>query len=169
MYLPTPREVLSQGDIFLQLDLVDSAAPTALPQKRNVIVISHDCEIDKPHNRIILVCGLIPLSNVNQGHQGNIKKNSLANTMYIEPVQTLVESYVDFRYIFRADKLYLEEAMRQGLRIASIDNETQLALGTFFYRFLTRKLPSITPPWLQFFNRISSRISFQINRFLKKS
>ncbi len=166
MFLPTPRELLSQGDIFLELDLIDSASPTSPPQKRNAIVLSHDCEIDKPINRILLVCAIRFLSDVEQTTIDNIRRNRRFNTMYLGSFLSLPEVFIDFRYIFRVDRLFLEEGMRRGLRIASIDDEAKFALWTFFYRFLTRKIPSsINQRWLSFFKRVFSRI----NPFRKKS
>ena len=166
MFLPVPRELLSQGDIFTELDLIDSAAPTSPPQKRNVIVLSNDCEIDKPSNRIVLVCAIRSVSDINPRTINDIRKNGVYNTMYIGSISNLPESFIDFRFIFRVDGLFLEEGIRRGLRIASVDDEARLALGTFFYRFLTRAVSSTrTPLWLTFLTRVFTRI----NPFRKKS
>jgi len=143
MYLQELRIKLSQGDIFNQIDLIDSAAPTAPPKTHNVIVLSHSCEIEKPSNSIVLVCAIRPLSQVDLGQRGHIQGNRIFNAMYLEPIGTLPESFIDFRYIFRVNKMFLEEGTRQGLKIASLNDETQLALTTFFYRFLARRIPSV--------------------------
>jgi len=74
MYLREPREQLSQGDVFIQIDLLDSATAAVTPQPYNVIVISHDCEIDKPDNVIVLVCAIKPLAIMRAGDIGNLKK-----------------------------------------------------------------------------------------------
>ena len=61
--------------------------------------------------------------------------------MYLEAVGSLKESFVDFRFVFRVTKAFLEEAIRQGFRVASMNEEAQLALATLFYRFLVRDIP----------------------------
>lgn len=142
MYLPALRHILSQGDIFIQLDFIDSAAPMAPKEQHNVIVLSHTCEILKPGNAVVLVSAIRLLSEVNSGLRGLIKKNQVYNAMYLEPVGPLEESFVDFRYTFRANKVFLKESMERNLRIASFNEESQLGLATFFYRFLVRKLPT---------------------------
>lgn len=141
MYVSAPPTVLCQGDIFTGLQLVDAAAPAAPARAYNVVVLSHACEIAKPSNSVVLVCGIRPLEGVDVGNQGHIRKNRVRNAMYLEPVGSLKESFVDFRFVFRVAKAFLEEAIRRGLRVASMNEEAQLALATFFYRFLVRDIP----------------------------
>jgi hypothetical protein len=141
MYLSEVRPILSQGDIFTQVDLIDSATPQSPSQRFDVIVLSHTCEIQKPSNSIALVCAVRPLSEIENGHRGNFQMNRVINAMYLEPIENLPESFIDFRYIFRVNKTFLEEYVREGFKIASFNDEAQLALTTFFYRFLARKTP----------------------------
>lgn len=146
MYSPELRPQLSQGDLFTQIYLVDSARPTVPPQNRDVLVLSHTCEILKPLNSIILVCAIRPLEDTASETQGNIRRGRVKNAMYLESIGTLPESFIDFRYIFRVDKTILEQYMYKSQRIASLDNEAQRALATFFYRFLVRDIPENTKP-----------------------
>ncbi len=141
MYLENPRPLLSQGDIFAQIDLFDSALPQ-LPSKRyNIIVLSHSCEIDKPTNSIVLICAILPLVEVEENGRGNIKRNRTYHTMYLEPAGGLPEGFVDFRYVFRVKKEFLQECMREGFRVISLNDEAQSALASLFFRFLARKTP----------------------------
>lgn len=140
MYAEGLPLTLSQGDIFVQIELIDSASPTAPPRTHSVIVLSHTCEIEKSVNSIVLVCVILPLSDVDPGQKGHIKKNRVFNAMYLEPIGDLPESFIDFRYVFRTNKAYLEYAIGEGLRITSLNEESKLAFATFFYRFLGRKV-----------------------------
>ncbi len=145
MYLKELRPQLSQGDVFTQVSLIDSAVPLLPSKTHNVIVLSHTCEIAKPSNSIILVCAIRALTEVDPGQRGHIQRNRVFNTMYLEPIGVLQESFVDFRYIFRINKIFLEQYAQQGFKIASLNEEAQLALATYFYRFLARNIP---PPTL---------------------
>ena len=142
MYLRELRNQLSQGDIFAGIELLDSATPSSPLKTHNVIVISHTCEILKPSNSIVLVCAIRSLSDIESSNRGHIKNNRIYNAMYLSAIADLSESFVDFRYTFRINKLSLEEYIHQGRKIASLNDEAQLALTTFFYRFLIRPVPS---------------------------
>ena len=139
MYLSKLRQEWSQGDILKDVELIDSAAPRALPKNYRVIILSHDCDLDKQHNSVVLVCAIRDLTEVSDGFQGDIRKNRVANVMYLEGTNLLEESFVDFRYVFRVDKTFLKQAVKQGARIASLNDEARLALMTFLYRFFARK------------------------------
>lgn len=140
MYLQQLRSVLSQGDVFAQICLVDSASPRSPLQTYDVIVLSHTCEIVKSSNSVVLVCVMKSLSQMDSGRRGNVQRNRAYNAMYLEATGTLPESFIDFRYTFRVDKESLEEAVRRDFKIASLNDKAQLALARFFYRFLVRKI-----------------------------
>jgi hypothetical protein len=165
MFLPVLREKLSQGDILTQITLIDSAATTTSPQRYNVIVLSHDCEIDKPNNSIIIVCALRNLSEVPSITQEQIRKNKVYRTMYLESTKLFPESFVDFRLIFRVNKNFLEECSRQGFRVASLNDEARLALPAYFYMYLTRKVPGVEP--LQYIRAWLNRTRASIKSLFK--
>jgi len=139
MYLENPSSLLSQGDIFAQIDLTDAAFPQSPPKRYNIIVLSHSCEIDKENNYIALVCAILPLGEVDEGVRRDIRKNKTYHTMYLDAVGGLPESFIDFRYVFRVKKEFLQECTREGFKAASLDEEAQLALVHFFYRFISRR------------------------------
>lgn len=139
MYRSNPRPKLSQGDIFFDIDLIDSAIPHNSPQKRKIIVLSHNCEIDKPNNQAVLTCGIRQLSEVNLGLQNDIRASRVVNCMYLPAGSNMGESFIDFRQIFRVNKFYLNEAMNTGFRLCSITDEAQMALTMSFYKFLSRR------------------------------
>lgn len=139
MYLENPSSLLSQGDIFAQIDLVDAAFPQSPRKRYNVIVLSHSCEIDKKSNYIVLVCAILPLAEIDESVRGSIRKNKTYHTMHLDAVDGLSESFIDFRYIFRVKKKFLQECAHEGFKVASFTGEAQLALVHFFYRFISRK------------------------------
>jgi hypothetical protein len=145
MYVAQARQQLSQGDILSQVALIDSAAPAAPAVNRNIIVLSHNCEIDKQSNEIVIVAALFPLENAERhtrGISGDIKRGRVYNTMFLMSYGAMSESYVDFRYIYRVNKSYLNECIVQGLRIVSLDTLSKDALCIFFERYLFRKTPT---------------------------
>ncbi len=138
MYVDKTSSILSQGDIFVGLHLIDSAAPKAPSIARNVIVLSHTCDIAKGTNSVVLVCVIRALSEVGPGLEGHIKSGRVFNAMYLRPIGDLGDSFVDFRYVFRVEKDSLAYALEEGLRIASLDEENRLSFVDFFHEFLTR-------------------------------
>lgn len=144
MYALEVPAKLSQGDIITKVSLLDSALPDAPPVERTVIVLSHDCEIDKRSNEVIIVAAVRLMSEVEQhkpGIKNDIQRGRVRSVMYLAPQGQLEESCVDFRYIFRVTKHYLEECLQKGLRIVSLNEEGKQALCVFFERYLFRKLP----------------------------
>ncbi len=142
MYASDASSDLNQGDILEKVNLLDSAVPTSPPVERNIIVLSHDCEIDKPSNEVIIVAGVKLMSEVEKyspGIKGDIKNGRVRNTMYLPPHGELEESCVDFRYIFRVTKQQLLECLKQSLRVVSLNDEGKQALCTFFGRYLFRE------------------------------
>jgi hypothetical protein len=140
MYLPELRSKLSQGDIFAQIPIVDSADPALKKKDYNVIILSHTCDIDKPTQKIVLVCAIRPFSELNPGQDKDIIKGRIRNAMHVKPVGEMGDSFIDFRFTFRVNKEFLQEAEKNGAKIASLMDDAQLALIEYFRRFLARDL-----------------------------
>ena len=138
MYLGKPRAILSQGDIFTKVSLIDSASPKSPPREFDAITLSHNCEIEKPNSSTVLVCAIRPITQLDEGNRGHLRRGRLYNAMLLEFCASLSESFIDFRFIFRVNKMFLNECAQQGLKIASLTDEAQLALGNFFYTFIIR-------------------------------
>lgn len=99
MYTSELRPEISQGDVFREVDfalLNGNGEPVKV--KATVLLLSHDCDFDKPNNPYCLVAMITPLASVPADHQDNIQNYRVISTFYLpESPNTLVESYVDLR------------------------------------------------------------------------
>jgi hypothetical protein len=100
LYQPTLRISLSQGDILRN---VRFAEPLVAVGERtfDVMVISHNCELDKQNSNICLVSRVKPITDVSGKYRDHIRLGKVGNVLYLPPEQSLSESYVDFRYTYR--------------------------------------------------------------------
>lgn len=120
---------VSQGDIFLSLPLVAAdAQEQAQIQRVPAILLTQDCEYDKPSTVSVLIAAVLPLSGVASGSQGNVRKDRVASAFYLPPHSFLPESYVDIRAIGRVSKSLLAAEAEQGKRLLSLSEEARLAL-----------------------------------------
>jgi len=132
------RIKISQGDIFANVPLIDSAKPSDPPKDYNVIILSHTCDIDKPTQKQVLVCVVKSFSVLKPGQDGDVRKDRVRNVMYLRTIKNLGEVFVDFRCEFRLNK----EVLSEGDKIISLTDQGQLALAHYFYRFLVRDVES---------------------------
>lgn len=139
MYLDQLHPKVSQGDIFdsLPLSHVNWGMPPQ-PVLRSVraILLTYDCEYDKPNCAFVLVAEVKPLSLIPENGRGNVRKNRVARSFYLPPQGELEESYVDFRHIGILDKRIVEDSSAAGNRLFSLTEESVLALQEQLYGFL---------------------------------
>ncbi len=137
MYLQELRGEVSQGDIFDNLSIVyvrQDGERVALNTR--VMLITYDCEYDKPSTKLVLVADIFPLAEVPTERQGNVRKNKIFSTLYLPDSTTQAESFVDFRYAGLLEKAVIVTDARAERRAASLSDEAQLAsqeqLSAFF-------------------------------------
>ncbi|MGI4789110.1 MAG: hypothetical protein ACRYFS_09695 [Janthinobacterium lividum] len=130
MYLEEVSIEVSQGDVFVSLPLVSAAdgSGQTLIQRVHVILLTQDCEYDKPSTVSVLVAAVLPLSGVASGSQGNVRKNRVASAFYLPPHPLLPESYVDIRAIGRVAKILIAAEANNAGRMLSLTEEARLAL-----------------------------------------
>ena len=99
MYLPEPRPDISQGDLFDNAPLVlvtqdaDASGLTASLRAGRALLLTHDCEYDKPSNPWIAVAEVRPLSEIAAGSQGHVREYRTRNTFYLQALaENLPES-----------------------------------------------------------------------------
>lgn len=130
MYFQELREEVSQGDVFDRLPI--AYARTGVEQLAAIdaraMLVTYDCEFDKPSTKIVLVAGVFPLAEVPADWRGNVRKNKVFSTFYLKDTSELAESFVDFRYMGLLEKAIIVKEAQAGRRIISLDDETQLAL-----------------------------------------
>jgi hypothetical protein len=128
MYLDTVRAEVSQGDIFGRLPLASAEGGGAALRLACVMLLTQDCEYDKPSTVSVLVAEILPLSGVAAGSQGNVRRNRVASAFYLSPHAILPESYVDIRAVGRVEKSLVAAEAEGGSRLLSLTEEARLAL-----------------------------------------
>lgn len=135
MYTPELRLEVSQGDVF---EVVPLVVISEEPEGHNLnvslregraILLTHDCEFDKPNNPWVLVAEVRDLAEISAGSQGHIRQYQTRNTFYLERIgETMPEAYVDFRRLTRLPKRVLTSLTEEGKRVASLNDEARVAL-----------------------------------------
>ena len=130
MYLQELRGEVSQGDVFGSLPVAyvrqDARRMTAL--EIPAMLITYDCEYDKPSTKLVMVAGVFPLAEVPADRQGNVRKNKVFSTFFLEASFLLDEAFVDSRYMGLLEKAVVAEEAQMKQRLVSLNDEAQLAL-----------------------------------------
>jgi len=135
MYLPSLREEVSQGDVFDALayryvyQRPDAPEPEIMVRVIRAMLLTADCEYDKPISAIVYVGEVRLMSEISPSTVGNVRAHK---TYYAFPLEAhgsgLEESYVDFRRIFRFDKNLIAASASASGRILSLNDTARLAL-----------------------------------------
>ena len=130
MYLQERRGEVSQGDVFdiLPIANVRQAARHLAVINTRAMLVTYDCEYDKPSTKFVMVAGIFPLAEVPADRQGNVRNNKVFSTFYLESTLQLEEAFVDFRYMGLLEKAVVAGAAQEERRVISLDDEAQLAL-----------------------------------------
>jgi hypothetical protein len=137
-----PREILSQGDVFTRIRVAEVVDEEVQEHVVDLVVLSHECEIAKPGNSIVLCARIRTITSLDPANVGNVRSGRVLNAMHIPAVGSIAEGFVDFRWIHRIPKEALLRAMQQGDRVGSMLDDGRLALVTHVYRYFARKLPN---------------------------
>ena len=138
MFLQELRGEVSQGNIFdsLPISCVRQEARRLTALNTHAMLMTYDCEYDKPSTKLVMVAGIFPLSEVPADRRGNVRKNKVSSTFYLEASSRLEESSVDFRYRGLLEKAIAAEEAQAKQRLISLNDEAQLAvqeqLSAFF-------------------------------------
>jgi hypothetical protein len=129
-YLIDPRPQISQGDIFGSIPVARVKFPEGVPVLKEIqgMLITHDCEFDKPNTVYVLVSEVCPLSELKPESRGNIKNFKTLNTFYLPQTEGISESYIDFRRTYQVDKSCLIDRLSKSLRLKSVTDEARMAL-----------------------------------------
>jgi len=130
MYLQELRGEVSQGDIFDSLPISYVRHEGRLSEFFDLpaMLLTYDCEYDKPATKLVLAVGVFPLAEVPVDRRGSVRKNKIFSTFYLEATDFLDESFVDFRYMGLLEKAVVAEEAQSGRRVISVNEEAQLAL-----------------------------------------
>lgn len=135
MYRESPRDEVSQGDLFARVPFVE----VDLQSTRRAILLTHDCQFDKPRTEFVLCAWIRPLVELTPDSQGNVRAGKTKSALYLparDPVMS--ECYVEFARIAPVRKADLLRLSDSGGRIASLTDEGQDALGYRLHLFFSR-------------------------------
>jgi hypothetical protein len=110
---------------------------------RIAILVTPDCEIDKP-NRRWLVCPIKPISELSGSYQNVIRRNRVVAALFLPSYRDLFpDSYADFNQITTLEPAFIQQA--EG--IVSLSDLGRIALYKQYIRWFTRwTLQEITCP-----------------------
>ncbi len=140
MFLPALRPEISQGDIFDGVRVMEVLGGREESYTGPVVLLSHDCEFDKPHE-YVLAARVLPLDSAPRSSWNDIQRGNALNAIYLPAVAPRPESFINLRYIHRLPKDELREANIVGRRSTSMTDEGRAAMLAYLYRFFARALP----------------------------
>jgi hypothetical protein len=130
--------MLDQGDLFASIQILEHSGPDSSAQRESLLLLSHGCEIEKPVPT--LLCARVGLvAEIAKGKAGDLRRHRVANAMHLPASQNASESYVDFRHIYRVPRDLIDQAAKDGKRVASMTDFGRNALAAYLFRFITRR------------------------------
>lgn len=145
-YYYSPNNELSQGDILRRIRVITNVVGRANNEPRygesSIVIISHDCEIDKPltiANSVLVARIARVLSQKSERIQENIRNNELLNTFHLPAEgQLMEESYIDWRTVQQTSKEMLKQLRnQQEYYRCTLDEKIIIASLVGFRDFLT--------------------------------
>lgn len=135
MYLPELQTEVSQGDIFRDIHYRfiiqdnQNSEPRMSSRTLNAMLLTYDCEYDKPQSGFVYVGEIRPLSEISLQTRGNVRNFKVMNAFPLQTNELLnEESYIDFRRILRFDKNMISEYSLNKHRILLLTEDARLAL-----------------------------------------
>jgi len=123
------------GEPYREFNDKDGQPIVATCKRSKGILLSHDCEIDKPQVRKRLICPVVPLSRLRPQNQDRVKRNRIYSMLHLPKYGTsLEESFVDFNSVATIDA----EFLRGKNRIVSLSDIGRRALYVQLIRWFSR-------------------------------
>jgi hypothetical protein len=98
------------------------------------LLVTYDCECDKPSTKLVMAAGIFSLADVPADRRGNVRKNKVFSTFYLEENAAFEEAFADFRYAGLLEKAIV--ATRAETRLFSLGDAARLALQEQLSSFL---------------------------------
>lgn len=141
IFAPTLRDLLSQGDLVSRVTVVEYREGQPISGEYDVVVLMHDCEIDKPGNHILLCVRARQVADLAPGQIGDVRRGRVNNAMHLPAVRNSPESFIDFRMIYRVPRREIDRGLREGRRVASMTEDGRTAMITYLYKYFARRMP----------------------------
>lgn len=110
-------------------------AVVASCKRSKALLLSHDCEIDKPSVKNWIVAPVIPLSVIPGGAHADIKKNKIFSFLYLPSYRDILEeSVLVLNYLTTLDP----DFVRGANRVLSLSDLGRRALYLQHIRWVTR-------------------------------
>jgi hypothetical protein len=104
-------------------------------KQTKAIILTHDCEIDKPQATHSHLCPVVPLSKLKPETQDRVKRNRIYSMFFLPRYgEVLPDSFVDFTRISTVGMDFI----KGGKRIVSLSDQGRYGLYAQFIRWLTR-------------------------------
>lgn len=160
-----PREQASQGDIleflphiFLDLPLTalneetettlrtvtepfssfddaNGQSVMATCKRQKAMLLSHDCEIDKPQVTRWIVAPVVPILKLKPANRDRVRRNRIFTMFHLPKYRELLpESFVDFNQLTTLSS----EFVRNAQRIVSLSDVGRRGMYAQFVRWFTR-------------------------------
>ena len=150
MLLPAPRADLSQGDICDGVAVCIPDGGQCAARQARVIVLSHDCELDKPNERgqFALAAEVRRADEIPKGTWLNIVAGNGWNALYLPGGAAFGDAFIDFGRIHRVQRAALDGAVTYGRRLASLTDSAREAVVYALTSYFLHEdiLPPIVPP-----------------------
>lgn len=150
-----PTRQLSQGDILItpHLYLVSTEGVadaegliglTAKGRQRMALVMNFDCEIDKPWSTSVVVCPIVPLTELKGGQRTDAKRNRIAHLFFMPRLKDVLEDSVA---VLNQQTTLDRSMIDLPKRVATLDTTARYAFYAQFVRWISRwELTEITCP-----------------------
>lgn len=103
----------------------------------HVLIVSHDCEIDKPKNTTrVLVAPVLSINRIQPEHRERIINQEKFNVIALPDLPDLGTCYADFRLISPVSREAIDVT---GMRIASMTDDAVVLLKVQLTSFFGRK------------------------------
>lgn len=123
------------GEPYAGFNDKDGQRVIATCRRSKAILISHDCEIDKPQVKKWLICPVVPMDRLQPRNHDLLKRNRIFSMLYLPRLDQMIpDSFVDFNQVTTLDS----EFIKSGKRIVSLSDIGRRALYIQFMRWLTR-------------------------------
>jgi len=146
-YLASVRSEISQGDIFEGITVfrpgLDGVPPSPPTEVVRGLLVTHDCEFDKPRTRYCVIAQVRSLVSVDGGTQANVRQNRVLSAFFLPALRdAMPDSFADFRDISSVLKDELIRLDANALRVVSLDDAAREALQEQLVRFFVREPPA---------------------------
>ena len=111
-------------------------------RKLHALVLSHDCELDKPGAKRVLVAPVLPITNVAEQDREPILQQRRVAFIPLTDVPEFGVSYVDLRCICFLDRKIVDSATRQrSMSKVGVARIWAQLTAFFSYRELEQRMP----------------------------